>query len=290
MATVLLLSPHIVWLRDASSTLLGRPPLPRPELSRVLPPTNGRIYRSVGNWLNANAPPGAVAAVGDLGIIGYYADRGMVDYFGILSDEVARALARKDVGFTIPHLMPEYVVLDAQMGAFGQALGQDRWFLSNYRKEAVLDDPTWRAPGMVIARRYVRPGAMLESPAALEVAPGLQLERFAFEEGRLKPGRGLRVRLDWRREPSFTDPVMVQVFINDSAGKSVVWSDVEMEPASWSDGTVASVYHRMFLDEAFPLGPHTLNIKVVLGDGTVVYRELAQIAPGADGEAHPQAP
>ena len=50
-------------------------------------------------------------AANNVGIIGYYADREMIDFLGRLQPEVAQALQRRDLFYAIPHLLPDYIVL-----------------------------------------------------------------------------------------------------------------------------------------------------------------------------------
>ena len=50
------------------------------------------IYRAVGQWLDANLPPEASVGALEVGIIGYYAHRPMVDFAGLIQPEVARQL------------------------------------------------------------------------------------------------------------------------------------------------------------------------------------------------------
>ena len=78
------------------------------------------IYREVGKWLRANTPPLAKIGTLETGIIGYYAQRPMVDFAGLLQPEVAAQLAT-DTNYTdsahyaLERYQPEYLVLQAGM-------------------------------------------------------------------------------------------------------------------------------------------------------------------------------
>jgi hypothetical protein len=50
------------------------------------------IYRAVGQWLDANLPPDASVGALEVGIIGYFAHRPMVDFAGLIQPEVAGQL------------------------------------------------------------------------------------------------------------------------------------------------------------------------------------------------------
>ncbi len=51
-----------------------------------------KIYSAVGKWLDANLPPKARVGALEVGIIGYYSHRSMVDFAGLIQPEVARQL------------------------------------------------------------------------------------------------------------------------------------------------------------------------------------------------------
>lgn len=79
-----------------------------------------QIYRAVGEWLHENTS--SEAAVGSLeaGIIGYYAQRRLIDFAGLLQPEVARQLSRETTYqdsalWTLENYHPEYVVLQEGM-------------------------------------------------------------------------------------------------------------------------------------------------------------------------------
>jgi hypothetical protein len=52
-------------------------------------------YREVGKWLDENIPPQASVGALEVGIIGYYARRPMVDFAGLIQPAVSRRLSRE---------------------------------------------------------------------------------------------------------------------------------------------------------------------------------------------------
>jgi hypothetical protein len=50
------------------------------------------IYRAAGEWLRENSPPDASVGTIEVGIIGYYAQRTMVDFAGLIQPDIARLL------------------------------------------------------------------------------------------------------------------------------------------------------------------------------------------------------
>jgi hypothetical protein len=47
------------------------------------------IYRAIGEWLNENIPEEANIGALEIGIIGYFSNRPMVDFAGLIQPEVA---------------------------------------------------------------------------------------------------------------------------------------------------------------------------------------------------------
>lgn len=73
-------------------------------------------YQVVGKWINDNTPKDAVVSSLEIGIIGYYADRRMIDFAGILQPEVAEQLGNSEnygsaAIWAAENYSPDYVVL-----------------------------------------------------------------------------------------------------------------------------------------------------------------------------------
>ena len=74
------------------------------------------IYRSIGQWLDANTPPGSTVGTLEAGIIGFYAGRRIVDFAGLLQPDVAAQLTAKTTYedaaiWVVQHYHPNYIVL-----------------------------------------------------------------------------------------------------------------------------------------------------------------------------------
>ncbi|GAB4498181.1 MAG: hypothetical protein OHK0052_11100 [Anaerolineales bacterium] len=50
------------------------------------------VYRAAGEWLNANTPQDAAVGMLEVGIVGYYAQRPVVDFAGLIQPAVARQI------------------------------------------------------------------------------------------------------------------------------------------------------------------------------------------------------
>ena len=74
------------------------------------------IYRATGEWLAKNTPPDARVGALEVGIIGYYAQRPMVDFAGLIQPEVAEIMQTdttyNDTAIWAVHkYQPQYLVV-----------------------------------------------------------------------------------------------------------------------------------------------------------------------------------
>jgi hypothetical protein len=79
------------------------------------------IYRAVGDWLRENSPSEASVGTLEVGIIGYYAQRTMVDFSGLIQPDIAAQFGQAGsynavAQWAVRQYKPEYLVL--QQGLF----------------------------------------------------------------------------------------------------------------------------------------------------------------------------
>jgi hypothetical protein len=115
--------------------------------------TRQAIYRATGEWLRANTPPGASVGTLEVGMIGYYAQRSMVDFAGLLQPAIAQQLgpasSYDDAAlWAFAHYQPDYLVL--QDGALPRLQAQAT---ADTRCEVVhtLRDDLYAFPILILA-------------------------------------------------------------------------------------------------------------------------------------------
>jgi hypothetical protein len=79
------------------------------------------IYRAIGEWLEVNSHPGDRVGALEVGMIGYYSGRPMIDFAGLIQPQVANQLSYQSTYedsalWAIREFVPEYIVL--QDGTF----------------------------------------------------------------------------------------------------------------------------------------------------------------------------
>jgi hypothetical protein len=71
-------------------------------------------YEELGRWFHDNTPPGTSIAISDVGAVGYFSDRHIVDMFGLVDPHIARLHGRmhykSDPRYVLSRA-PDYIVL-----------------------------------------------------------------------------------------------------------------------------------------------------------------------------------
>jgi len=121
------------------------------------PDSRQALYREIGEWLDANTDADATVGALEVGIIGYYAGRTMIDFAGLIQPEVAQQLGKattyaEPTAWAIQALAPDYVVLHREAFA---GVAESDWFAASY--EPVRDFAGGQALWMTVYRSRERP-------------------------------------------------------------------------------------------------------------------------------------
>ena len=236
------------------------PSIPESELvgRDALPNTSGALYRQVGEWLRNNTPPTASVGVMEVGVIGFYAERRMIDYLGLLQPEVAAALGRRDIFWSIPHLLPDYLVLTAINPLYDYDLRADGWFQAEYAPVTQFDDGRfWGSPITIYQRRT--PAAKLTAQVADQAIGVLQLTGYAIEPIPIQPGIPIRIRLEWAK-PNVPG-AHVSVGLIGVQGEVIATGERTYNTATWP-ASGGSVYHTMVTGSSTPPGVYRALVTV----------------------------
>lgn len=173
---------------------------------KVLPEVKTDVYRRVGEWLAANTPADADVGVTEVGVMGYYSKRPMVDFLGLLRPDVAQALRRGDVAWALFHYQPDYLALTEVNPLYSYDIRRDEWFRAAYEPvEQFADSRFWGSPVTVYQRtvprsttgavRALPPSAV---PLSFRFGPSIELVGYELAKTELRPGEPLDVTLYWR--------------------------------------------------------------------------------------------
>ncbi len=87
------------------------------------------IYITVGKWLDANTPLSATVGAEEVGLLGYYSNRRIIDFAGLIQPEVAEHRVKSENLWVLQKYNPDYIVA---MPAWLAAVGADPWVQERY--------------------------------------------------------------------------------------------------------------------------------------------------------------
>lgn len=241
------------------------------ERQTMLPVVDWRAYREAGEWLNAHAAPDAFIGVAEVGQLGFYADRTMTDYLGLLQPEVSHLLKRGDLYSWLVGYAPEYLVFQRFGGKVGLALYNyfieyDGWFNANYHEAAKFDDPRYVLGPVVIYQRTLPVNRQAETHLAAGDFQILRLTGYAVDV----QGAAARVRLDWQKAGVLPENLHITLVVLGLP------EDVRFDGDYATDywGEVESTWHSLILPEAILPGQYTISATINLPDGAYISLDI----------------
>jgi hypothetical protein len=228
--------------------------------SRVmLPIVDWDVYRQVGEWLNQNTPEDATVGVAEVGQVGFYADRWMTDYLGLLQPEVAGTLKRGDLYSWLAEYAPDYLVFQRFRGValvlYNYVIENDPWFTMAYVPVAEFDDPRYSSGPATIFQRVISKREMIPQPAQTDYG-GLRLVGLAVEAE--DESRAFRVRVDWSVVGELPEKLHLAVKI---LNLEVIPSfDADYHTTNWQGAF--STWHTLVLPESASPGTYPLHVAV----------------------------
>jgi hypothetical protein len=287
LAIILLLPLAHSHLRMVSA-LDGPVPPPDEVESKVLPEAKSVIYRQAGQWLHDNTPSEASVGVTELGIIGFYADRTMLDFLGLLEPDVAQALARGDPQWALLKYQPDYLVLTAISPLYDYGLREDPWFQATYAPiQEFRSDRFWGSPVTIYARQNNQVASHTEGDAVrldAQMEHDIRLLGYTAPQRELAPGEAITLALYWEALSPVETDYTVFVHLLGRDDRVIAQRDAPpalgSEPTSqWIPGQPVTDLHLMALPpQAY--APDTAQWEVGLYDSTTGSRLL--FADGAD--------
>ena len=266
---------------------------PEAMQSKVLPNVGANdLFRAIGEWFQANTPLNATVAVNDVGIIGYYADRAMIDFLGILQSDVAQAVGRKDLFYAIPHYLPEYIVLGEKPVIYHISLHDDPWFAANYRPVKRLSSERFEQLGgspLVVFQRVNDPVPLIAHTTDIELSSGLTMNSFAIGRRQLRPGDWMRVKQDWYIRPSADsypydmDKVLhITTHLANKDGEVVTGRSAanvrtDFYLGHWSKSVISPIYTTVVLPDDLAPGSYRLQVRIVEKDRAEIVRDLTTL-------------
>ena len=237
---------------------------------RAVPDAGMRQYEQVAAWLREHTGPASETAALEMGRLGYYGQRPMFDFVGLVKPPVVEHLRRKELIWSVKTYRPGYVIAIPP----DRWLLEDPWFRATYLPLRSFRDPAVHGgePTTVFVRALGDPPA--DAPARrLEVRFGDAIALVGYSTVQEEDG-ARRVLLHWRALRPIEREFTVFVHGLDAGGRMVAQSDGPPPAAtsSWTPGETV-------LDaRTLPAGVASLRVGLYL-------RESMQRLPGGDGDS-----
>lgn len=222
--------------------------LPIPA-EKGLPEAKTFVYRQVGDWLRENAGPEETVGMMEVGIIGYYSQRRVIDFLGLIQPEIAHALRYRNLYWAIPHYLPDYIVLTHKNPLYSYYLGEDRWFKKAYVPVKVFADPRFPAGPVTVYKRKSAHLPMEEHETHADFGGLARLAGYRIEGGTARPGEALRLSLLWQATKPIQREYSGFVHLIDEDGNLVAQEDEPYATHLWPLGDVVEYYHNLTLPE-----------------------------------------
>ncbi len=129
--TAMLCIPLLLAVLTPTVRQLGTEPQPRYT-----------IYKKAGEWLSENTPATASVGMVEIGIVGFYSKRYIVDVCGLVTPSVGPHLAAGDVAWPVRTYRPDFMLLhDPLWTSLEEPIASAPWFRESYERIRTFDGP-----------------------------------------------------------------------------------------------------------------------------------------------------
>jgi hypothetical protein len=182
------------------------------------------VYPGTARWIAHNTNASASLATIDIGHLGYWSGRRIIDIVGLAQPDVASHIAQGDFGYAIHQYQPDLVLIGYTWLPEVQTTA---WFQEHYAPRHYFQYKTLDAPLVLFSRREgvkVQPGPI---PAA-EIKPLIanfnrQINLTGYHLNQpLTPGGDLKLTLFWQAEAPVAVDFTVFVQLVDAASNTIV--------------------------------------------------------------------
>lgn len=113
-------------------------------------PARHLLYQRVGEWLRDHTAPDATVHFFEIGYVGWYSERTIIDRVGLVTPGGEQALRKGDVAWALRRYRPDYYVLNTHLGVPRHV--SEPGFLSRYALAATIEQPGYPGEVLILAR------------------------------------------------------------------------------------------------------------------------------------------
>ena len=133
------------------------------------PAVRYHLYHRTAEWIRERTPPDARLATVEVGVLGYYAERPLVDLLGLVTPRSIERIAERDLAGAFLAGDPDLFVVYDPMRGFQASIVHAPWFTAGFREAARFRNPQ----SGELLRLYTRsPGVELPPADGVEGSEG----------------------------------------------------------------------------------------------------------------------
>lgn len=230
------------------------------------PNWKAQVYPDTGRWIAQNTNTSATLATIDIGHLGYWSGRRIIDIVGLAQPDVAPHIAAGDFGYAIRHHQPDMVLIGY---TWLPEVQLTPWFQENYAPRHYFQFKTLDAPLVLFSRREgvkVQPDSVpAEEIQALAVDFNRQIRLTGYHLNQpLVPGGELKLTLFWQAEaPIAVDFTVFVQLVNPANHTIVAQGDSKPQSGfyptpSWQPGETIIDQHNFPLSGDSPPGSYDI--------------------------------
>lgn len=170
------------------------------DLVAARPDWKARVYPAAARWIAAHTSASANLGIIDIGHLGYWSGRHIIDIVGLAQPDVPPYIAEGDFGYALRHYRPDMVLLGALWLPEVQA---EPWFQADYVPRHALKFSRLDQPLVLFTRRDgvkvqldTIPDAKLQ-PLDVDFSGQTRLTGYHFNTP-VQPGQRLHLTLHWQ--------------------------------------------------------------------------------------------
>ncbi len=228
---------------------------------RSLPEPRTGLYVQAGQWLQRTAPATATVGVMEVGVMGFYAQRTMIDFAGLTRPATIGALARGDIFWTIAHFEPDYLVLSNKNPLFSYDIQDDPWFQHAYHAVATFRDDRWPIGPLTIFQlnesEAVQPFA---APVGARYGSAVTLVNAQLDRTVVRPGDFIRLTAHWSLSTAFSGQWKLFAHLIDKTFKVFGGSDAAVSPGLWTLHQPVETVQFINVPGDLPPGPYFVEL------------------------------
>lgn len=228
------------------------------------PNWKAQVYPDTARWIAHNTNASATLATIDIGHLGYWSQRRIIDIVGLAQPDVAPHIAQGDFGYAIRQYQPDMVLIGY---AWLPEVQTSAWFKETYTPRHAFSYPALDAPLVLFSRRQgvkVQPDPLPGDLTPLEVDFNRQIRLTGYQLTRpLKVGSPANLTLYWQA----VSPIALDftVFIQLVDANNTILAQGDGKPQDgfyttnfWQPGEQVIDRHTFTLPATLPPGSYEL--------------------------------